>query len=181
MAATLAELFALYDTDKNTAHSYADFYDVLLAPLRETALRVLEVGVATGGSLQAWRDFFPRALVVGVDNGSDYGIWEPGDPRIVTCLCDSCRPGELQRVAQAHEPFDVIVDDGCHDPLVQVATFAQLYPRVRQGGVYVIEDLESIEAAWRLQRRFGGEVHDRRAVKGRFDDILISWHKGVEP
>jgi hypothetical protein len=37
--------------------------------------------------------------------------------------------------------FDVIVDDGGHSMHQQITSFTYLLPKVRPGGVYVIEDL----------------------------------------
>jgi len=37
--------------------------------------------------------------------------------------------------------FDVIVDDGGHTMKQQITSFTYLLPKVRSGGVYVIEDL----------------------------------------
>src|SRR5271165_6687368 len=53
--------------DKGTAHSYIDVYAELLAPMRERAVEVLEIGVGPEAlSLRLWRAFFPRALIVGI-------------------------------------------------------------------------------------------------------------------
>jgi NDP-sugar pyrophosphorylase family protein len=37
--------------------------------------------------------------------------------------------------------FDVIVDDGGHTMRQQITSFTYLLPKVRSGGIYVIEDL----------------------------------------
>jgi hypothetical protein len=39
--------------------------------------------------------------------------------------------------------FDVIIDNGGHTMRQQTISFAHLLPKVRSGGVYVIENLES--------------------------------------
>jgi len=39
--------------------------------------------------------------------------------------------------------WDIIIDDGSHVPRHQLITFTSLFPCVRPGGVYVIEDIES--------------------------------------
>ena len=41
------------------------------------------------------------------------------------------------------EPFDVIIDDGSHQCLHIVRSFNALFPKLRPGGVYIIEDLNA--------------------------------------
>lgn len=179
---TLQEAFAKYpDTDKDTLHSYAEIYEELFAPYRETATSVLEVGVRGGGSLKGWREWFTRAYIYGIDNGSEAGMWVSDDPRILVRHGDSLVSGSLHAaLAQDRMPrpfLDIAIDDGCHTPMVQAVTWMALYPWVRSGGLYVTEDVESITHAQELQRLFGGEIIDRRHVKNRHDDILLVWKK----
>src|SRR5207245_1700701 len=54
-------------TDKETNHRYGDAYEHILGALRTDAKLVMEVGVADGSSLLAWREVFPNALCVGMD------------------------------------------------------------------------------------------------------------------
>ena len=39
---------------------YSRYYEPLLAPLRQSPVRLVEIGVQGGASLAAWRRFFPR-------------------------------------------------------------------------------------------------------------------------
>ena len=73
MMASLVELGQRHGSDK-LAHGYLEHYDRHFGPLRESAARVLEIGVggyrgpARGGaSLRMWADYFPSARVVGLD------------------------------------------------------------------------------------------------------------------
>ena len=55
-----------YNTDKIT-HGYLDVYDPLLAPWVDREIKLLEVGVREGGSLQLWRDYFRLGAIIGID------------------------------------------------------------------------------------------------------------------
>jgi cephalosporin hydroxylase len=178
---TLAEIFAKYpDTDKDTIHSYAEFYGGLFAPIRDKVRSLWEVGVRGGGSLKAWREYL-GCQVVGFDNGSEAGVWESDDPHIQVEFADSCDPSTWSSATwlaeRSHGQPDIIIDDGCHHPYAQVATFSILYPHLNSGGVYVIEDVEDITYAEKIAEMFGGTVEDRRKVKNRHDDILVWWKK----
>jgi hypothetical protein len=49
----------------------------------------------------------------------------------------------LKTVNSEQGYFDVIVDDGGHTMKQQITSFTHLLPKVRSGGIYVIEDLET--------------------------------------
>src|ERR1700730_10847839 len=81
----LDELFDRYGSDKNR-NGYTPVYHALLKHLRDRPMDILEIGIGTliagapssmvgfalpgyrpGGSLRAWRDYFPKAPVLGMD------------------------------------------------------------------------------------------------------------------
>lgn len=49
----------------------------------------------------------------------------------------------LQGVVDAAEKFDVIIDDGSHVNRHQIESFEILFPPLRGGGIYVIEDTQT--------------------------------------
>ena len=54
-------------TDKNTVHSYLDLYETLFANKQETTKHILEIGIANGGSIKLWKDYFTNATIHGID------------------------------------------------------------------------------------------------------------------
>ncbi len=50
----------------------------------------------------------------------------------------------LKTVNSKEDYFDVIIDDGGHTMTQQITSFIYLLPKVRSGGMYIIEDLETI-------------------------------------
>lgn len=122
-------------TDKVEPHGYYPAYLKLAADIGPEG-RVCEIGVAGGGSLEMWRALFPFGLVAGVDR--DPGMtWPPGTERIVMDAADPALPARLAQLAPA---WDLIVDDGCHHGDVARRTWELLWPLVRPGGWYVVED-----------------------------------------
>ena len=191
----LSDLFDKYSsveagsTDKNSYHSYSDFYAKLFEPIRHSVTRVLEVGVRGGGSLKAWSEYFPQAHIFGIDNGLEAGIWKPDGPnadRIHVAYADTFKPQTIHDLFCPNDesttvgcewrlPFDIIIDDGCHNVVAQAATWAMLFPYAKT--YYVVEDIEGIDFAIALQRHFGGVIEDRRIKKQRHDDLLLYWRK----
>ena len=138
---TLDELGHHYQTDKASGrHSYLGTYDAVLSSRRDTARAVLEIGVKTGASLRMWRDYFSRAEIVGIDRNS-ICKQQAGD-RISIEIGNQNDFEFLDRISAARV-FDVIVDDGSHQWSHQIGSFQHLWPKLSQGGVYIVEDLHT--------------------------------------
>lgn len=134
---------AFCQTDKqNPTHAfqgltYLHIYERYFEARRESAKRVLEIGVLRGDSVRLWRDYFPNASIVGLD--IDPAVCGQED-RITIIHGDQSNPDDLARVSQ-HGPFDVIVDDGSHISCHMVASFNGLWGSVVPSGLYCMEDM----------------------------------------
>ncbi|GAA1231671.1 class I SAM-dependent methyltransferase [Prauserella halophila] len=143
----LAALAVRYGSDKWGMHNYAPHYQWHFGPMRQLPITILEIGVGgyhdpTGGgaSLRMWRDFFPQALVYGIDI-VDKSTHDEG--RVRTFRADQSDPDSLATVLDEIGDPDIIVDDGSHISKHVIDTFTCLFPRLRPGGKYVIEDLQT--------------------------------------
>lgn len=154
----LTELANRFGTDKGTTpaqgHGYTIIYDMLFAPLRDSIGSICEVGLSRGGpevvggssernvlnvpSVRMWREFFPKADITGVDI-SDCSAFANEWFSFVQADCGDDE--QLKRVAATGKTFDIVVDDGSHAAYHQQLTFMHLYPLVKPGGLYIIEDL----------------------------------------
>lgn len=122
---------------------YFDIYVMYLGKYRKnrkSPLNVLEIGIADGGSLRFWQDFFgPACRVLGVDI----------DPKCMKLPVGNCwvRIGN-----QANRPFltnaiidfgglDIVIDDGSHINAHVISSFKTLFPLMNEGGTYLIEDV----------------------------------------
>lgn len=157
---------------------YLPLYDQALGRFVGKAPRVLEIGLAQGGSLQLWRDWLGAgASVVGLDldptckrfeaEGFPIYIGDQGDPEL------------LARIAAAHGPFDIVIDDGSHIPRHQIASFKALWPHVKAGGVYVCEDLHTnYWAGW--EGGLGRDDTFIAFIKTMIDRLHDKYHLGSE-
>ena len=98
--------------------------------------RVCELGVWHGGSLQMWQALFPAGIIAGVDIDETMR-WPAFTHKIVAAQDDPNMAIELFNVARW---WDLIVDDASHHGQTTRASFDLLWPLVRPGGFYVIED-----------------------------------------
>lgn len=134
------EIAIKHGTDKASSHhGYMGIYQ---AYLKERKInRILELGVAHAKSLFMWREIFPDALVVGVDDNKECRIHQRIDIDII--IADASDPAKMAAVSMLYGPFDVIIDDCSHDEKQARLSLEELYFRMPSGGIYFIEDFDA--------------------------------------
>ena len=168
-------------TDKGTNHSYIDTYQQLFNQYNNN-LRLLEIGVQTGGSLWLWKTYLDNYDLWGVDILPSYYLNRPfvpelnADSKIHTFWNrDSTIPETYNDVLGQ---FDIISDDGNHHPDFQIKTFLACNHKLAPNGTYVIEDvlLDAIQyikdTLISLQGPLDIDVHIG-LKNGRYDDNII--------
>lgn len=121
---------------------YLDFYARILGPLRDQPIRLLEIGIQNGGSLDLWRRYFPKAAVlVGCDIDPACAALVYDDPRVRVVLGDANDPVVQAEILQHAASFDIIIDDGSHRSGDIVRAFCRYFPVLSDGGLYIMEDL----------------------------------------
>ena len=155
---------------------YLEHYDALLAGWQGRDVSFLEIGVYRGGSLPMWQGFLgPGSRLVFLD--IDPACRDLALPGTTVEIGDQADPVFLEEVGVAHGPFDLIVDDGGHKMHQQITSFRHLWPRLRDRGLYIVED-GAYELLAGLRRRAAGarEFHRIRQGPDRSDAFLV--HRG---
>ena len=138
---TLDDLAVKYGTDKQFGvHGYTQTYARHLNEIRKTATAVFEIGVDKGSSIKMWRDYFANAKITGMDI-KQFKPQEPMGERVEVFCGDQTKTKDLLAIADKNGPFDLIVDDGSHDNHAQLHSFGVLWPYVKPGGFYIVEDI----------------------------------------
>ena len=144
---SLRDLALAMGTDKEGAHSYTSAYERHLERFRDRPITMLEIGVGGygdpnrgGASLRMWKAYFPLGHIIGIDVQDKTQFSED---RITILQGDQGDPVFLSDLAARFGPFDVVIDDGSHRCQHVITSFGALFPHVRDGGVYVIEDLQT--------------------------------------
>ncbi len=153
---------------------YLDVYEKHFAQFRDTKLNFLEIGVYKGGSLEMWRSYFgPEAAIWGVDIDPQCRAYETPGTRVRIGSQDD--PVFLRGVIDEMGAPDLILDDGSHVAAHQEASFRTLFPLLKDGGLYVIEDLHT--SYW---GDFGGGYRvagtGLERVKDMIDDMHAWYH-----
>lgn len=140
---TLHQLYAEHQgkvSDKWTL--YLTEYDRLFDDYRDKPVRLLEIGIQNGGSLDIWSKYFSNAsALIGCDINPDCARLSYDDPRIGVIVGDANAPEVREQVFQRSPQFDIIIDDGSHLSSDIIKSFAQYFPLIAEGGVFIAEDL----------------------------------------
>ncbi len=192
----LTDLADKYGSDKGSKkHRYTELYHMLFQPLRRRKLTFVEMGLLIGGpehgvskdrvtrdlpSIRMWLEYFPKAQIIGMDV-SDFSWFE--HPRFTFRRCDMDSVEELRSARAALPACDVILDDASHASHHQQNAFLELFPKLKRGGLYIIEDLrwqpETYEkpgitktaALFRSYLETGGFAHSDPAVQAAFNAV----------
>jgi len=123
--------------------SYLEVYESLLTPFRENEnISLLEIGVQNGGSLQIWKRFFgEHSRIIGCDIDTECLKIDFKIRGIEFFLGDITSPETLADLSSACKNFDIVIDDGSHVSSDIISTFINIFPKIKSGGLYIVEDL----------------------------------------
>lgn len=173
---TLDEIATKHQTDKATsilrpsppAHGYAPHYDRIFTPLRNLPIKLLEIGVSGGESIRTWLEYFPDGIIYGVDIVTS--SWKGDDPRYTLVIGDQSSADFWEGFIKEHgHEWDIIIDDGSHWAKHIITSFNCLWPRLKSGGFYCIEDLET--SYWPPPFTEPEQKTQMDLIKGKMDEI----------
>jgi hypothetical protein len=155
----LNKLAVIHGTDKWDLHWYTQHYAKHFAHLKDKKINLLEIGVGGdddplkgGNSLRMWKSYFSRAKIFAIDI-VDKSAHE--ESRIKIFKGDQSDEKFLKYVVNKIGEVDLILDDGSHVNEHVIITFKTLFPLLKKGGIYVIEDTQT--SYWEA---FGGDNAD---------------------
>ena len=170
---TLNELAIAFGTDKSTkVHGFTQHYENYFELMRNQPIKLLEIGVQSGASLRMWKHYFPKAEIYGLDY-YDLSVME--EDRIKIYRGEQNDWDLLDRVILSG-PFDIVIDDGSHQNPDIMSSFEYLFPRMKPGGIYVIEDTTC--TYWGDTHNVG-ENTTMAKVKQLIDDVNSGGKTGI--
>jgi hypothetical protein len=156
----LNDIARKYGTDKsNSQHGYIRIYEKYLSNIRNNFKNILEIGVREGWSHKMWYDYFPNSMIYGVDNYVDpasTNTQSVENDRIKIFVGDQEDEDFLNESFQGE--LDLIIDDGGHRMSQQQNTLRVMFPKLKKGSYYIIEDLHTSK-----DRRFG-DYDDKKST-----------------
>lgn len=160
---SLSDLSKDYGSDKHV-HGFTDFYENYAKTI--DAKIVCEIGLGgifhgikanskntlPGASSRMWLDYFPDSKVFVMDNFSQVTNNElevvfkdlQSLPRFSLIKGDQSKKEDLVNFLNiVNEEIDFFIDDGGHTMQQQQLTLATVFPRIKSGRFYALEDLHT--------------------------------------
>ena len=141
---------------------YFAIYEDLLGKYYGKNVTYVEIGVQNGGGLEVARRLFSRdAKIIGVD--VDPTCLKLKAPNLADeiIIGDQSSSKTLETIISAtNGAIDVIIDDGSHVQSHMIKSFITLFPYLKDGGVYVIEDTHTNYSPEHQESHFGIGLYD---------------------
>jgi len=123
-------------------HKYDHYFDIYaryFEKYRSKEIKILEIGISQGGSLQMWKHYFgPQAKIYGIDIDPRCKNFE--EDNIEIFIGSQSDREFLKSIKKKIGQVDILIDDGGHTMEQQIVTFEMLFDFVKSDGVYLCED-----------------------------------------
>jgi len=170
----LSKIARIHKTDKFGFHFYTPHYQKHFRSYKFKKNNILEIGVGGyndpyrgGNSLRMWKNYFPFSKIYSLDI-YDKSFLE--ERRIKIFKGSQVDISFLDKLTSETGDFDLIIDDGSHINEHVVTSFKFLFPKLKKGGIYVVEDTQT--SYW---EEYGGDSNDfdsKNTIYGYFYYIL---------
>ncbi len=122
--------------------NYLEAYNQHFLSYKNKPIRLLEIGIQNGGSLEIWSQYFEQAeALVGCDINPDCIKLKYDDARIAVVVADANLDNAERDIILHSSSFDIVIDDGSHHSGDIVRTFARYFKHLNEDGLFVAEDL----------------------------------------
>ncbi|MGY5850387.1 class I SAM-dependent methyltransferase [Salegentibacter sp. F14] len=152
---------------------YFDIYDFWFNKYKNKSIVILEIGVFQGGSLKMWRDYFgEKAKIYAIDIQPSCKQFESENTKI---FIGSQEDREFLSEVKSQIPeVDIIIDDGGHTMNQQIVSFEELYGHLKDGGIYLCEDLHT--SYWEVYGGGYGKPDTFIEYSKGFIDSINAWY-----
>lgn len=141
----------IHHKDQNTLLAYAELFGSVKG---FNPSKIFEIGIKQGGSLVVWDIMFKNCKIAAIDIDL-LQIQKSAMSYIVSkniTIKQICAPSPeiLKFVNDTLGICDLIIDDGAHTIDAIPVSLRQLWPLLRSGGLYVIEDWAALHQIHRM-------------------------------
>ena len=110
--------------------------DKWISPYRDKDIVFVEVGVQNGGSVQMWKNYFGKNVqIVGVDIDERCKQFE--EEQINIEIGSQEDPNFWAAFRKKYPRVDIFLDDGGHTMNQQITTLREMFPHIKDGGIYM--------------------------------------------
>ncbi len=166
----MSEIQNLFNKSQFRSSKYKKYfsnYDEILAKFKGKDVKIIEIGVQDGGSLEIWKEYFgANSKIFGIDLNPQSKKFEVGNVKIFIGSQSSKKfwTDLFNQIGKV----DIVIDDGGHTNTQQIITAVKCIPNIKDGGMLITEDVHSS-----YLKRFGNpsKYSFINFVKKMIDDI----------
>ena len=166
MSGELQAIGVRHGTDKSQhsflGKTYLDIYENYFCSRRGGPIKLLEIGCKDGASLRMWKEYFHQGKIYSIDIDPESKKHEQENIKVFIGSQDS--GSTVASACLDAGDFDAILDDGSHVNTLTIASFKLLWPKLKVGGIYVIEDLgcsyEALQDLHDIRNTWPGMKHN---------------------
>jgi hypothetical protein len=128
--------------DLNTkSDDYYEIYEPHFKAIRNGPLNIVELGVFEGKSTRVFATYFRYSRILALDiepREIDFSHYQ----NVIYAKCDQNDQKALSDICRTTFPsgIDLVIDDAAHVGFYSLNSFFALFPLLRPGGFYIIED-----------------------------------------
>jgi hypothetical protein len=140
---------------------YFDVYDHLFGHLYDQDITYVEISVQNGGSLEtASKLFGKKSRIIGVDIEPSCKLLEKKGLAQKIIIGSQTDKNCLEEIRSAVSSIDILIDDGSHIQYDMIFTFINLFPSIKENGIYIIEDTHTNYSPQHQNSFFGIGLYD---------------------
>ena len=158
-------------SDKYFWHQYIDFYDHHLESIKVT--NIIEIGVFNGDSIRYWRDKYPSSSIIGIDILEEKESWPKDDKIEYVKMDQSDSKSYTDLLKSKKNKFDLIIEDGSHDPLHQKISLIESLDYLNDDAVYILEDIHTSHENHYLYKNRLKNFRNKNLFKKKNEKILM--------
>jgi len=179
-----------FDTDKYNEHCYVNqYYGYEFADCRDSKLKILEIGIYSGGSVDMFKEWMPNSELHGIEYSPTFtsSAWMINSGQLTQERLGKCNNLHLMWGVDAYcedtlnlfndKYFDYIIDDGPHTYESQLYCVDNWLDKLKSGGKMIIEDvtlgIPEMESLAKDQNAQSFSLYDFTQSTHRGDDRLI--------
>ncbi|PIV93394.1 MAG: methyltransferase [Flavobacteriaceae bacterium CG17_big_fil_post_rev_8_21_14_2_50_33_15] len=172
----LSKIATIHKTDKFGYHFYTPHYQAHFKKYKFKKNTILEIGVGGyedpcigGNSLRMWKSYFPFSKIYSLDIHDKSFLQEN---RIKIFKGSQVDFEFLETITKEIGDLDIIIDDGSHINEHVIETFKYLFPKLKKGGIYVVEDTQT--SYWEEYGGNSDNLDKKNTIYGFFKSLIDS-------
>ncbi len=149
------------NNEKVIAHGYAKIYENIFNSIKDKSLKILEIGSFYGNASAALFFYFKNSSIYSADINPD--MYKYKGSRLKNFFIDSSSRNSIKNnILNKNLEFNIIIEDASHMLKDQIISLFMLFPKVKKGGIFVIEEIDFPEK--REDMRTGHSMPDLKTI-----------------